>query len=107
MRFDTMSTAYLKELAQRPSLDAAERDAVAAELEHRAELMRGQTADPAMTGQPVVVTDIDMPFGSMVGFMVKWAIASIPAFLILGALGFVLALLIGGLLAALGMSLPG
>jgi hypothetical protein len=33
----------------------------------------------------VVVTDIDMPFLSMVTFMVKWALASIPAFLILGA----------------------
>jgi hypothetical protein len=31
----------------------------------------------------VVVTDIRMPFWSMVVFMVKWAIAAIPAFLIL------------------------
>lgn len=31
----------------------------------------------------VVVTDIRMPFLSMVVFMVKWAIASIPAFIIL------------------------
>lgn len=31
----------------------------------------------------VVVTDIHMTFGSMVSFMVKWAIASIPALLIL------------------------
>ena len=31
----------------------------------------------------VKISDIDMPFGSMVVFMVKWAIASIPAFLIL------------------------
>lgn len=36
--------------------------------------------------QPVRVTDIDMTFGSMVLFMVKWAIASIPAFIILSAL---------------------
>ncbi len=34
----------------------------------------------------VVVTDIKMPFGSMVSFMVKWAIASIPAFIILAIL---------------------
>lgn len=33
--------------------------------------------------QHVTVVDIRMPFGSMVVFMVKWAIASIPAFLIL------------------------
>ena len=34
----------------------------------------------------VVVTDIQMPFTSMVIFMVKWALATIPAFLILGGL---------------------
>ena len=33
--------------------------------------------------QRVVVTDIHMPFWSMVVFMVKWALASIPAILIL------------------------
>lgn len=33
--------------------------------------------------QEVVVTDVKMPFWSMVVFMVKWAIASIPAFVIL------------------------
>ena len=33
--------------------------------------------------QTVKISDIDMPFGSMVIFMVKWAIASIPALLIL------------------------
>ena len=31
----------------------------------------------------VMVTDFDMPFPSMFGFMVKWAIASIPAALLL------------------------
>jgi hypothetical protein len=33
--------------------------------------------------QNVTVTDIKMPFGSMVVFMVKWAVASIPAIVIL------------------------
>ena len=33
--------------------------------------------------QRVVVTDIHMPFWSMVVFMVKWALASIPAIIIL------------------------
>jgi len=31
----------------------------------------------------VVVTNIDMKFGTMVWFMVKWVIATIPALLIL------------------------
>jgi hypothetical protein len=40
-----------------------------------------------------------MPFGSMVTFMVKWALASIPAIIILFILGVVLA----GILAGIGM----
>ena len=35
----------------------------------------------------VVVTDIKMPFRSMVVFMVKLAIATIPAMIILSAVG--------------------
>ena len=37
----------------------------------------------APSRREVVITDIRMPFESMVVFMVKWAIASIPAFAIL------------------------
>jgi hypothetical protein len=36
-----------------------------------------------------------MPFGSMVEFMVKWAIASIPAFIILLVIGFMIAGILG------------
>tara|TARA_R110000822_G_scaffold187752_29_gene326988 strand:+ start:12277 stop:12465 length:189 start_codon:yes stop_codon:yes gene_type:complete len=39
------------------------------------------------TKNEVVITDIKMPFWSMVGFMVKWAIAAIPAIIILSILG--------------------
>ena len=35
------------------------------------------------TAQKVRVIDFDMKFGSMVLFMIKWALASIPAFIIL------------------------
>jgi hypothetical protein len=35
----------------------------------------------------VVVTDIKIPFGSMVILMVKWAIATIPALIILSVIG--------------------
>ena len=38
----------------------------------------------------VTVVDVRMPFLSMVVFMVKWAIASIPAIIILAVLGSVL-----------------
>ena len=36
----------------------------------------------------VVITDIKMQFSSMVVFMVKWVIASIPAMIILFLVGF-------------------
>lgn len=49
----------------------------------------------------VVVTDIRMPFWSMVAFMVKWVIASIPAFLILGML-WALLMLLWGILGRMG-----
>jgi hypothetical protein len=42
--------------------------------------------------QPVKVRDISMPFFAMVGFMVKWAIASLPALAILLMLGWFVAL---------------
>lgn len=39
----------------------------------------------AESSRPIAcqITDIDMPFLSMVAFMVKWAIAAIPALIIL------------------------
>ncbi len=55
-----------------------------------------------MDKQEVVVVDIKMPFLSMVAFMVKWVVASIPAILILVMLfGFASALL-GGLFGGFG-----
>ena len=35
----------------------------------------------------VVVTDIKIPFGSLVVLMVKWAVATIPALIILSVIG--------------------
>ncbi len=51
--------------------------------------------------QQVVITDIRMPFFSMVMFMVKWALASIPAFLILALLGSLLMVLLGGMVGGM------
>jgi hypothetical protein len=52
----------------------------------------------------VSVTDVDMPFLSMVRFMVKWAVASIPALLILAILGAVFWGVLLGFFAGLGSS---
>jgi hypothetical protein len=45
----------------------------------------------------VVIVDIKMPFMSMVVFMVKWVLASIPAFMILGFIAAAAAGLFGTL----------
>ena len=55
----------------------------------------------ASQNSEVTVVDIKMPFWSMVVFMVKWAVASIPAILILVALGTILAVFLGGLFGGL------
>lgn len=49
----------------------------------------------------VIVTDIKMPFMSMVVFMIKWAIASIPAIIILTILFTVIMGMFGGLMGGL------
>lgn len=49
----------------------------------------------------VTVVDIRMPFGSMVAFMVKWAIAAIPAIIILAIVGVVFSTVFAGILSAL------
>ena len=45
----------------------------------------------------VYVKGFSMPFGEMVEFMVKWAIASIPAFIILAIIGAILVAIFGAL----------
>jgi hypothetical protein len=57
---------------------------------------------PSMNGrQSLTITDIDLPFWRIVGIMVKWSIASIPAFIILAAIGFAIFLVLGMFGAAL------
>lgn len=51
--------------------------------------------------QEVMIVDINLPFKSMVVFMVKWALASIPAFMILLILAFIFSGLIAGVVKAI------
>jgi hypothetical protein len=55
----------------------------------------------------IVVTDIRMSFSSMVVFMVKWAIATIPALIILTVVGSILLgilrIIFGGFHPGMGM----
>lgn len=57
-----------------------------------------QSAEASVETSPVRVVDINMPFWSMVRFMVKWVIASIPALLILAVILAVLMWVFGGIL---------
>jgi hypothetical protein len=60
------------------------------------------SSTPPPEPSSVRIVDVNMPFGSMVGFMVKWAIAAIPAIIILAVLGFVLTAMLAGMFGALG-----
>jgi hypothetical protein len=50
----------------------------------------------AANDSKVVVTDIQMPFGSMVVFMIKWTLAAVPAAAILIVIGAVTFGILGG-----------
>lgn len=58
-------------------------------------------AEMSASGQPVIVMDVQMHFSSMVAFMVKWAIASIPAVVILCVIGALLVPAMGAMIGAL------
>jgi len=58
-------------------------------------------SNPTTNVMPVVVTDIKIPFVSMIVLMVKWSIAAIPAFIILAIIGFVVSLTFAGGCAAM------
>jgi hypothetical protein len=60
-----------------------------------------QTAPVYPARTEVTVVDIQMPFGSMVVFILKWTLAAIPAIIILTLLGAVMAGVLGGMMAAL------
>jgi hypothetical protein len=47
--------------------------------------------------QEIVVTDVKIPFLSMVVLLVKWALAAIPAMIILIIIGIVLSMVVGSM----------
>ena len=50
----------------------------------------------------VNITNINMPFMSMVTFMVKWAFATIPAIIIISVIVMAVSAFFGGAVAGLG-----
>ena len=53
-------------------------------------------------GNQIIIIDVKMPFVSMVVLMVKAAIASIPAFIILTIFASIFFSLLGGLFSSMG-----
>lgn len=72
------------------------------EVERRPVASRSRAAGHHVEGEPVVLADIDIPFERMVAFMVKWALASIPAALILTVVACVVAWILATAVLALG-----
>src|SRR5262249_7546050 len=64
----------------------------------------GPSSGPPMR---VVVVNFDMPFLSMVGFMVKWTLAAIPALMLLWLIGVALVVGCALVAASLGLALRG
>ena len=58
--------------------------------------------------QHIVITDIHISFWRLVGIFVKWALAAIPATIVLMIIFMIVAAVIGGLFAAFlpNLSLP-
>jgi hypothetical protein len=52
--------------------------------------------------QQIVVTDIKIPFMSMVVLLVKWALAAIPAMLILIVIGMAFSMVMSALFGGFG-----
>lgn len=63
-------------------------------------------ATTPITSAAVRIVDVDMSINSMILFMLKWAIASVPALIILGIIGFMIAAGPSVLVAGLGISRP-
>ena len=52
--------------------------------------------------QEIVVTDIRIPFISMVVLLVKWSLAAIPAMIILISIAVAVSMVLGGLFDGMG-----
>lgn len=52
--------------------------------------------------QEIVVTDVKIPFVSMVVLLVKWALAAIPAIIILISISVAISMIFGALFGGMG-----
>ena len=93
---------YVKNPAYSSRAQAAPTIQMSSAAEHLA-----KTTSPINNGsQRVVITDIKMPISSMMVFMLKWFVASLPVALLIGAVYiFVMLLFFGGCAALMAGSM--
>lgn len=58
----------------------------------------GATAPRVIADSTVKIVDVDIPFSSMVGLIFKWALAAIPALILLALIGGVISVFLTVLL---------
>jgi hypothetical protein len=110
-RFANMSTDELIQARLARDISAADAEEIQQELLRRragrepapgpARVASEERAGSEREPRAVRVLDFDMPFWSMVVFMLKWTFAAIPAMLILFAAAVAIWVLAGGALATL------
>ena len=91
----------VKEFDLQPTKYGAKPEAINAKNEHKEQLQKEKEVfdnlQKEIKDKSVYVRGFDMPFGEMITFMVKWALASIPAFIILFIIFGILFLIFGSL----------
>jgi hypothetical protein len=110
-RFANMSTDELIQARLARDISAADAEEIQQELLRRragrepgpgpARGALEERSGSAREPRPVRIVDFDMPFGSMVVFMLKWTFAAIPAMLLLFAAAIAIWVFAGGALATL------
>lgn len=65
-------------------------------------VLKPKPAAKVLQPQQVVVTDIDMPFFSMMGFMLKWFFASLPVLFMIGVFVMIAGVMFSACVAGLG-----
>jgi len=94
-----------KDLVREKALERKKEDEAIDEKQTLTEINTTGSTSSNITNSKVQVTNFDMPFSNMVFFMVKWAIASIPALIILGIIVALIVALFIAILTALGLTI--
>lgn len=96
-RYARMESVELRIFLKDPGLPKEDEDAIKRELDRRGVNYAPRNRKSSVSSRPlaprehdyagppqsVTVADVSMPFGSMVVFILKWSLASIPAMIIL------------------------